>query len=436
MEKKQRLYPNLFNINLKPLPNKIPADQQDKQKNELKMLGKIANTLGYSDDNISQFLQLDSLDDRLEDEAEDVYERRSMTTTIASKDDDDESDFDELNDQDDCLVKPEFEGLWNVSTKKYDADDLYKKQVKFPACFQTKAEQDLYLKSLEQLKKSAVREQVVARRKFVGVSFKSNPQIIHFKDFTVGQSYLIKVVLTNISYTINTCKFVEITESLKDFIDIDFHPPGQLSAGLTCEFNVSFKPMINKDLSGELQFLASNGPFSIPISCTIKKCDLSVSSESVYFGTVVILEEVSRRVQLVNKGALGTSFKIVRHKDLISPVSGEEDRNEEEEEKQKKESETAEGIRLCSVKEGIIGPFQTVELEFYFSSSFPGKFQENYFVQFEDEDSKQLSIVTKATAIDVPIWIENLNIDLKICMYDRLYQEVIRVHNRYIKCSG
>ena len=36
----------------------------------------------------------------------------------------------------------------------------------------------------------------------------------------------------------------------------------------------------------------------------------------------------------------------------------------------------------------------------------------------------------KATAIDLPIWIENINIDLKICMYDRLYQDVVRVHNR------
>ncbi len=130
MEKKQRLYPNLFNINLKPLPGKTPAENdQVKQKTDLKMLGKIANTLGYSGERINELLRLSSTDDRLEDEAEDLYERRSMTTTIASKDDEDDSDLDELNDQEDCLVKPEFEGLWNASTKKYDADDLYKKQV-------------------------------------------------------------------------------------------------------------------------------------------------------------------------------------------------------------------------------------------------------------------------------------------------------------------
>ena len=80
----------------------------------------------------------------------------------------------------------------------------------------------MYLKSLDKLKKSAVKDQVVAGRKFAGISFKSQPKIVHFKDFDVGNTYNIKVVLTNISYTINTCKFIDITENLKDFITIEY----------------------------------------------------------------------------------------------------------------------------------------------------------------------------------------------------------------------
>ena len=41
------------------------------------------------------------------------------------------------------------------------------------------------------------------------------------KDFDVGNKYNIKVTLTNISYTINTCKLIDITEKLKDFITIE-----------------------------------------------------------------------------------------------------------------------------------------------------------------------------------------------------------------------
>jgi hypothetical protein len=39
---------------------------------------------------------------------------------------------------------------------------------------------------------------------------------------------------------------------------------------------MKFFDQINKDLEGELQFLSGNGPFFIPISCTIKKCDVSI----------------------------------------------------------------------------------------------------------------------------------------------------------------
>lgn len=329
---------------MKPLP-KVP-NKDEQQNHELNLLSKIAGKLGYEEENLNYIEEKEP-----EDEMEEIHERRSIidSTTIASKDDDDDSDIDELNDQEDCLVKPEFEGLWDSKPKKYDANDFYKKQVKFPTCFKSKTEKDLYIKTLGQLKKSAVRDQVVAGRKFNGVSFKSNPKVVHFKDFKIGESYSMKVVLTNISYSINTCKLLDITEKLKDFIKIDFQPPGQLSAGLTCEFNVRFEPKINKDLEGELQFLASNGPFSIPLKCTIKKCDLSVNTNSIYFGTIVIGEELNRKVQLINKGALGTNFKLISNKDLIAQESFRAPDSEINSFNTQQDENQAEGIRMGNV---------------------------------------------------------------------------------------
>ena len=43
---------------------------------------------------------------------------------------------------------------------------------------------------------------------------------------------------------------------------------------------------------------------------------------------------------------------------------------------------------------------------------------------------QQISIQAIANAIDVPVWVERQNIDLKICMYDRLYQDTIIVNSR------
>ena len=152
----------------------------------------------------------------------------------------------------------------------------------------------------------------------------------------MGKTYKRKVVLTNVSYSVNYCKLVGVTEHLKDFIQLQsvhthlhsitsfpysktqlfvnfrFDPPGQMSAGLTCELSVTFKPMvssslvesivigptlitstcerrlyernelleifffqINEDLVGEVKFLSQTGPFSIPLICSTKKCSVS-----------------------------------------------------------------------------------------------------------------------------------------------------------------
>ena len=51
------------------------------------------------------------------------------------------NEFRYLDKEEELMVKPEFEGLWDKKFKKYDADDLYNKKQKFPTCFKTKMEQ-------------------------------------------------------------------------------------------------------------------------------------------------------------------------------------------------------------------------------------------------------------------------------------------------------
>ena len=40
------------------------------------------------------------------------------------------------------------------------------------------------------------------------------------QDFVVGKEYKCVIQLTNISYTINTCKLLGVSDNLKDFLSV------------------------------------------------------------------------------------------------------------------------------------------------------------------------------------------------------------------------
>lgn len=42
----------------------------------------------------------------------------------------------------------------------------------------------------------------------------------------------------------------------------------------------------------------------------------------------------------------------------------------------------------------------------------------------------QLAVSAIANGIDVPVWVERQSVDLKICVFDRLYQDTIIINNR------
>lgn len=77
-----------------------------------------------------------------------------------------------------------------------------------------------------------------------GQAFLSKPAEVVFKDFEVGKVFRRRLQLTNVSYTVNHCKLLGLSDHLKDFITIDFNPPGSMSAGLTCHMNVTFEPKV------------------------------------------------------------------------------------------------------------------------------------------------------------------------------------------------
>ncbi|NXG54965.1 CFA74 protein, partial [Hemiprocne comata] len=213
---------------------------------------------------------------------------------------------DDDKERDKILVEPEFPGLWSqefdlqkVSKEEMNAKQLATRVVKKGSCEKNK----------EEFQTGTSHKQRVSGHECKGGTFYSKPSCIHFKDFDIGHIYKKKITLINASYSVNYCRLVGISEWLKDFISIHFDPPGKMSAGMSCEVVVTFKPMINETLEGEVMFMAQTGSFSVPLRCTAKRCILALDKELIDFGSHVVGETISQTISLTNSGALGTRFK-------------------------------------------------------------------------------------------------------------------------------
>ncbi|XP_071392092.1 cilia- and flagella-associated protein 74 [Centroberyx affinis] len=385
----------------------------------------------------------------------------------------------------DNLAEPEFSGLWDQNYKKSldEKAKLLQEEEKVP------------LVAAGKLNLPA--KKAVCGKELKGPPFISKPEVILFKDFEVGNTYKKKIILTNISYSTNYCRLLGVSAQLMDFVSINFEPPGSLSSGMACDMQAVFQPMINKDLEGEVQFASAVGPFSVPIRCTIKKCDLEVDSHLIDFGSHVVGQTISRTITLSNRGALATLFSLDtstclspetsrvqmpsqastntqqesssqntssdNQKSSVSKGTGELRSKQESQElsvasqqEQPVSEASAAGpeavagadvpsdveaqmdqstsdssdFTLGEVREGEIGPFESVKLEVVFTPTIPGEAKLDFHIKFSDLTSKPIPIMVRGVADSVPVWVAQPSIDLKICMFDRLYQDSIMVQSR------
>ncbi|KFO76644.1 Uncharacterized protein KIAA1751, partial [Cuculus canorus] len=298
---------------------------------------------------------------------------------------------------------------------------------------------EIFKKKMEEFQTGIFHKQIVSGHECKRCTFYSKPSCIHFKDFDVGQTYKKKITLINASYSVNFCRLVGISESLKDFISVHFDPPGKMSAGMSCEVGVTFKPMINKTLEGEVMFMAQTGSFSVPVKCTPKRCTLALDKELIDFGSHVVGETISRTITLTNSGALGTRFKVQASagdggtciaakaspgrtvayrncKTVIVLVSATEypllrieihmteqldqdvlnSRSDLDTENahnlvELSPDETPVEITLGKVTEGEIGPFSSVKLQVLFVPAIPGDVQAEFVITFDNSDCEPVS---------------------------------------------
>ena len=129
----------------------------------------------------------------------------------------------------------------------------------------SKAQIMIMKKAMEKLKRSKISKQVAAGKEFKvstytfhsytmiydcsilqGQAFSCKPAAVVFRNFDVGKVYSKKVRLTNVSYTVNRCLLEGVSNSIADFVNVEFSPPGSMSAGMTCTMSVTFSPQVCK----------------------------------------------------------------------------------------------------------------------------------------------------------------------------------------------
>ncbi|KAK0056776.1 cilia- and flagella-associated protein 74 [Biomphalaria pfeifferi] len=329
LKKKKKLQPYLWewpdrekSLRVPPRKAKIPKMLQDYIAAD--------DEISPSKENVIVQKELTKNEEIWEEQLENISgeEQVEDTHSIVSQEENTiESDSEPEEEPQVDLAKPEFEGLWNKQTKPIKVSKTIEQPAQVGHQGMSKMEEEILKKTLKKTRNGIVTTQIAAGKEFKGPPFYSKPDVIHFKDFEVGKIYKKKIKITNVSYTLNYIKFVDISDKLKDFIKIQFDPPGHMSAGLTCDLLVTFKPMINEDLTGKVNFLTQTGPFEIPLICSTKKCKLSVDSETINFGTHVIGETLRRTVTLTNNGALGTNFEFF--KVSLQPVTLSQDQSKE-----------------------------------------------------------------------------------------------------------
>ncbi|TWW56256.1 Cilia- and flagella-associated protein 74 [Takifugu flavidus] len=235
----------------------------------------------------------------------------------------------------------------------------------------------------------------------------------------------------------------------------------------------------NKDLEGDVVFSAEAGVFSVPLRCTIKKCDLEVDSQFIDFGTYVVGQTTSRTFTLANKGALAIFFSLdtsaalfgercraqlttqdvardnqtssvstlledsqLKHEELPEallqkqsddplPEDIPETCASAREDAQMDQSHSdCSDLTLGKVRDGELGPFESIKLKVIFTPTIPGEARLKFYIKFSDSTIKPIPIHVTGVAVTIPVWVAKPSVDLRICLFDHLYQDIITVQSR------
>ncbi|KAI3380654.1 hypothetical protein SNEBB_006277 [Seison nebaliae] len=288
------------------------------------------------------------------------------------------------------------------------------------------AELERLFNNLHRQREKIQEEKIYAGKKFTGVPFSATPNKIVFEDYDLDVEKKMKVVLTNISYGMNSIRYYGMSQNLKDYLEVNFKPIGRLSAGLSCEAEIVFFTKLNTNLEGVIEFQTNSCNFKIPVNIRCKSCKVSIKSTEIKFSQIIVEQTDTQYLIIANDGSLSTNFTItpILHTPTVSKTSIDD------------KTSHSQSIIIqpktyieCLLTEGELHPRSVRKIPFKFSPESIGEFFYEYLITFSDTETEDRHISLTGKSFEFPIYLKTKMIDFKICMYDRNYQENIVIVN-------
>jgi|Transcript_116949 hypothetical protein len=257
-------------------------------------------------------------------------------------------------------------------------------------------------------------------KEFKGDAFIAKPSVITFFDFEVGKKYRQVVEVTNVSLTFNQFKLLPLDNKYKDFFDIVFVPPGRMSAGVTRYITIWFTPKVYEDIDTTFPILAKTGHIDFPLLCKTKKTVLTITPQDadahavVDFGQILYGEQGQQVLQIKNSGALSTDFKLEAIENdcaFLDMMSWKPERGEFS-------AHTTSKITF-NFKPTAVGTFATM-LTLSVDNGAQG----------DAKLAKEWTVLVRGSCIDVPIYVEQEEYDVKTILFEHTFRENIVLHNR------
>lgn len=264
--------------------------------------------------------------------------------------------------------------------------------------------------------------QKVCGREFSGDSFIPTPKKIVFRDFEVGRKYKQRCTLTNVSYSFNTFKVLDIEPEFRGFFDVEYEFPGKLSAGMSSDVFLTFTPKVANAISTTLPVSTNTGIVHVPLECFPKSADVFTPTPILDFATVTLGDTPTMMGELQNVEAIPVPFTVLasRPRNPDAPPSQFTVRVKGTTAKEGTES-----------REGIVPGYGSAFLAVKFAPSEEGGVDEDIVVRLGAPLHRDVVISLRGVGGPVPVHLDGrVDVDFKAVALGCAYRDALVVHNR------